>query len=190
MRVFTSSAALTHDPGPGHPDQPLRLKTVLEAVRKDPAISVIEATPASLDDLLACHDRAYLDRAIALSAAGGGELGADTTLSGESWAAVVGATGAVLGALDHSLQSGEHTFAAIRPPGHHALRDRAMGFCVGESRRRCRGCGPAAWTSTCAHHRLGRTSWEWDAGAGRARAVDALCFHASMAVVSRHRCER
>lgn len=130
MRVYTSSAALAHDPGSGHPDQPLRLKTVLDALRKDAAISLIEAVPASLDDLLACHDRAYLEQAMRLSASGGGELGADTTLNGRSWDAVTGASGAVLGALDHALASGEHTFAAIRPPGHHALHDRAMGFCV------------------------------------------------------------
>ena len=130
MRVFTAAAGLAHDPGPGHPDQPLRLKTVLDALRSDSTIELIESSPASIDDAARCHERAYLERAAALSAAGGGELGADTTLSPGSWDAVLGATGAVLGALDHAITTGENSFAAIRPPGHHALRDCAMGFCV------------------------------------------------------------
>ena len=130
MRVFTSPACLAHDPGPGHPDQPLRLKAVLDALRVAADVQMADAPPASLDDLLRCHDRAYLDHAAALSAAGGGELGADTTLSAASWLAALSATGAALGALDHALATREHAFAAIRPPGHHALRDRAMGFCV------------------------------------------------------------
>ena len=130
MRVFTSADCLAHDPGPGHPDQALRLKTVLESICANTALELLEAAPASIDDAALCHDRAYLTRAAAISRAGGGELGADTTLSAGSWAAVLGATGAVLGALDHALNSGAHSFAAIRPPGHHALHDRAMGFCV------------------------------------------------------------
>ena len=80
--------------------------------------------------MLACHGAEYLARAESLSRAGGGELGTDTTLSSGSWAAVSGATGAVLGALDHALNRAGHAFAAIRPPGHHALANRAMGFCI------------------------------------------------------------
>ena len=130
MRVFSSRSCLAHRPGPGHPEQPLRLATVLELLRTTPGVELVEATPAPLDLILACHDRAYLDRAVAMSAAGGGELGTDTTLSRDSWPATIAATGAALAALEHGLAGAGHAFAAIRPPGHHALRHRAMGFCV------------------------------------------------------------
>ncbi len=130
MRVYTHPASLQHDQGPGHPEQPARLQAVLGALRETAGVDLVSADGASLDAILPVHAASYLERAAALSAAGGGELGADTLLNGDSWRATLGAAGAVLGALEHALQHNEHTFAAIRPPGHHALRDRAMGFCI------------------------------------------------------------
>ena len=129
MPVFTASACLAHDQGEGHPEQPLRLLTVLAALTAA-KIEVVECEPASIEPLLRCHDREYLARAAALSAAGGGELGIDTVMNDRSWAATLAASGAALTALDHALGGNGHAFAAIRPPGHHALRARAMGFCI------------------------------------------------------------
>ena len=91
---------------------------------------MISAANADIESVLACHDPAYLEKAAALSATGGGELGPDTTLDVHSWSAALAATGAGLAALDHAVGGRGHAFAAIRPPGHHALRDRAMGFCI------------------------------------------------------------
>jgi acetoin utilization deacetylase AcuC-like enzyme len=65
-----------------------------------------------------------------MSQRGGGVLFLDTILNRASWPAVLGATGAVLAAVDHAIENGGHAFAAIRPPGHHALASRGMGFCL------------------------------------------------------------
>ncbi len=130
MRVFSAAACLQHDQGAGHPEQPARLEAVLQRLSRE-GITVTAAPAAPIEQLLACHDHGYLDRAARLSTSGGGELGTDTVLNGASWAATLAASGAAHAALLHALDSREHSaFAAIRPPGHHALRDRAMGFCI------------------------------------------------------------
>jgi len=130
VTVFTHSSCLKHDPGPDHPETPARLRAILERLRKDQSVAVREADPAGLDPLLAVHPQAYLASLEAMSARGGGALFLDTVLSRDSWAAVLGATGAALAAVDHALGSGAHAFAAVRPPGHHALAARGMGFCL------------------------------------------------------------
>lgn len=128
--LFTHPACLQHDPGPDHPETPARLATLLRRVRSAGAASLHEAEPARLESLLAVHPRSYLEGLEAMSARGGGALFLDTILNGSSWAAVLGATGAALAAVNASAAGGGHAFAAVRPPGHHALGARGMGFCL------------------------------------------------------------
>ncbi len=97
----------------------------------DDAIMPIPARDANMSELARVHDGALLDALAALSAQGGGLIDHDTAMSADSWAAATRAAGAGLGALD-ALTAGTATaaFIAARPPGHHATRRRAMGFCL------------------------------------------------------------
>lgn len=128
--VYTHPSCLEHDPGPDHPETPDRLRAVLHRLRSDPGVVVREAQPAARSALLAVHPEPYLSSLEAMSARGGGVLFLDTILNRHSWSAVLGAGGAVLAAVDHALAENSCAFAAIRPPGHHALAARGMGFCL------------------------------------------------------------
>ncbi len=128
--VYTSLDCLGHDPGPDHPETPERLRAILALLSADPRADVRQAEHGSRDDLLLVHPEDHLLRLEAMSHAGGGVISLDTVSSVGSWDAVLGATGAVTAALRHAHGGKSHAFAAIRPPGHHALAQRAMGFCL------------------------------------------------------------
>jgi acetoin utilization deacetylase AcuC-like enzyme len=104
---------------------------VLDALQ-DPAVAATidaqQATPATTEQLLAVHTKEHVERLIALDARGGGAIDADTFLGAGSWESVLASAGVALDAVTRGLATGT-AFAATRPPGHHALRDRAMGFC-------------------------------------------------------------
>src|SRR5512134_2552957 len=130
LPVFTHPSCVLHNPGPDHPEAPARLREVLARFRAEPRLDVRDAAPAPLEPILRVHPREYLAGLEALSASGGGRLFLDTEMSRESWDAALGAAVAVLAALDVALGSGGNAFAAIRPPGHHALASTGMGFCL------------------------------------------------------------
>ena len=128
--VFTHPSCLQHDPGSGHPETAARLSAVLTRLRNEADADIVEAKPTPREALLAVHPETYLARLEGMSRRGGGALFLDTVLSRDSWAAVLGGTGAVLAAVDHAMSGRGHAFAAIRPPGHHALAAQGMGFCL------------------------------------------------------------
>ena len=128
--VFTHPGCLKHDPGSGHPETSARLEAVLSRLRAEPAAALREASPAALDSLIAVHSESYLATVREMSERGGGALFLDTVLSRDSWDAALGGAGAVLAATDHAHEGKGHAFAAIRPPGHHALAGKGMGFCL------------------------------------------------------------
>lgn len=129
MIVFTHPHCLEHDPGVGHPESPERLRTLLARLEADGRFPVRTASPASREALLTVHPARYLDALEGLAREGGGAVDADTALNARSWDAAVAGAGACLDALGVALE-GTPAFAACRPPGHHALTERAMGFCL------------------------------------------------------------
>lgn len=129
--------------GNGHPECPARLDAIedrLLITGLDTALERREATAASLTDLELAHGRMHLAAIRGLSdglrddiAAGGpthAQIDPDTSINIHSWDAILMAAGAAIDATDAVL-AGEmvNAFCAVRPPGHHAMRHQAMGFC-------------------------------------------------------------
>jgi acetoin utilization deacetylase AcuC-like enzyme len=134
LRLYTHPACLEHDPGPGHPESPARLKAVLAALDRDrfAALDRVEAPRASRAALERVHAPAHVARILASAPAEGSvRLDEDTVMSPGSAEAALRAAGAVTAAVDAALDgSASRAFCAVRPPGHHATADQAMGFCL------------------------------------------------------------
>jgi acetoin utilization deacetylase AcuC-like enzyme len=96
------------------------------------AVEHVEGKPATAEDLGLLHGREYVARLRAMSEMGQlVHVDEDTVVSPGSWAATTAAVGCVLDAVDMALDGRAlRSFCAVRPPGHHALRDQAMGFCL------------------------------------------------------------
>ena len=124
-----------HDTGWGHPEHVGRLRAIPRALREDPelfsALTHAEGRHASVEELTLAHDPGYVARVEALALAGGGRLDADTVVSDGSWDAARAGAGCVLDGVDMAFDGrATRSFSAVRPPGHHALRGRGMGFCL------------------------------------------------------------
>jgi acetoin utilization deacetylase AcuC-like enzyme len=132
--LYTHPACLDHDPGRHHPESPARLRAVLEALDDPEFIRLkrCEAPEAAREDLLRVHPRRHVERILAaIPKIGHVGIDADTVLSPASGVAALRAAGAVTAAVDAVVaKEAENAFCAVRPPGHHAEPQRAMGFCL------------------------------------------------------------
>ncbi|MDQ6735000.1 MAG: histone deacetylase [Nitrospirota bacterium] len=126
---------LEHDMGAGHPESPDRLRAIVTRLERGDVLSRlvrIEPAPASDEWIMQVHTASYVETLKRRAPTSGRvSLDPDTSISSGSLAAAYLAAGGALAAADAIVAgSVEHAFCAVRPPGHHAERDRAMGFCL------------------------------------------------------------
>lgn len=133
--LFTHVACLDHDTGPYHPENAGRLRAVLQALEDEVFATLLrEQAPAATDAQLGlAHPAAYVAALMAMGAIAPGahhHIDGDTLMSAGSVDAIRHQAGAAIAAVDAVMEGWAGTaFAAVRPPGHHAERQRAMGFC-------------------------------------------------------------
>lgn len=133
--LLTHSVCLQHETGDYHPECAERLTAILHILEHEDFFYLArdEAPQASREQLLRAHTAAHVDRVFAAVPDGDevAEFAPDTMLSRHSGEAALRSAGAVCAAVDEVVSKrSTNVFCAVRPPGHHAERDEAMGFCL------------------------------------------------------------
>lgn len=126
---------LEHKTTPGHPESPQRLVAIIERLKANklyPELFVLSPKPSTVEWLSTVHSSDYIERVKTSCENGAAYLDSlDVPVSQMSYEAALMAAGGVLKAIDAVMQKKvTNAFCAIRPPGHHALPDQAMGFCI------------------------------------------------------------
>lgn len=124
-----------HDTGVGHPETPERYRVVIDALKKDEKLwsELVEITPEKAPQgiVQAAHTKDHFTHVENAFADGHDRLDADTIISMQSFDASLFAAGGACRAVDAVMQGeAKNAFVAVRPPGHHATAERAMGFCL------------------------------------------------------------
>ena len=123
-----------HNTGPGHPETALRYEIVMDALRQDKTLweSLNEITPekASKGLIQAAHTAQHFKRVEGAVEHGIDRLDADTVISMQSFDAALFAAGGAVAGVDAVMNGAKNAFVAVRPPGHHATAENAMGFCI------------------------------------------------------------
>jgi len=132
--IFTSNSSIQHDTGPGHPECPERIPAILAGLKKIQSQKLIWKEIGSFDEkyIQLTHSQKYLEK---INQSFPKEdlvfLDGDTVVSKGSKKAAYDAVGAIINAIDAVMnQEFNNAFCAVRPPGHHAEKEQAMGFCL------------------------------------------------------------
>src|SRR3954452_5867804 len=165
MLLIASPRFGEHTTPPGHPERPERADVFDQLANDwcDTGGRVVEPRPATREELLRVHDAAHVD-AIERTNGKAVMLDPDTFTSPESYEVALLAAGAAVQAAEHAHGTRETAFALVRPPGHHAERDKAMGFClfnnvaVAAAAMIARGLSRVAVVDIDVHHGNG-TQW-------------------------------
>lgn len=132
--LFSHSACFAHDTGEGHPECPERLRAVLARLEAEEFLYLDrrEAPRATAEQIARVHPGDFVDRVLrSIPTNGLRYVDGDTVVSPGSGEAALRAAGAVCAAVDAVMQGDlRNAFCAVRPPGHHAEPDQAMGFCL------------------------------------------------------------
>lgn len=172
--LLTDPAMAAHA-WPGHPERPERVEAVLAGVAagaRAAGARLVQrsAAPATLDTLRRVHDVGYLDWLVSRAAAGGAWLDPDTYLVEATPAAAWLAAGLATAAAEAAVSGkADVAFAAVRPPGHHAHRDRGKGFCMLNNV----GVAAAAVRASGAARRVAILDWDVHHGDGTQSLVAA-----------------
>jgi acetoin utilization deacetylase AcuC-like enzyme len=169
LTIFTTERFADHVNPPGHPERVERAEVmhVVATEFRQRGGRVVEPRPATADELTRVHERDYLTM-VRETAGRATALDPDTYTSPETFEVACLAAGAGVMAVEHVLDGpkGTRAFAMVRPPGHHAERNRAMGFClfnniaVAAAHARARGVGRVAIVDYDVHHGNG-TQWSF-----------------------------
>jgi acetoin utilization deacetylase AcuC-like enzyme len=163
VALITHLACLEHDPGPWHPECPDRLRAVLRALEAEEFLPLLreQAPLATVEQLCRVHPENYVDTILAIRPEAGDSVAidGDTVMSHGSAEAALRAAGGAIHAVDAVVDGwARRAFAAVRPPGHHAERRTAMGFClfsnaaVAARHAQARGLGRVAVVDFDVHH--------------------------------------